>query len=53
MAFVESSRMRAPSGYSHISTTMRREYVAGGSLSLSTKIGPRTDRSSSVSPLGA
>jgi hypothetical protein len=52
-AFVESSRMRAPSGYSHISTTMRRRNVADGSLSLSTKMGPRTDRSSMVSPSGA
>ena len=48
---VDSSRMREPSGYSHISATSRRLAPAGVNLSLSTKIGPSISRSSSPDPL--
>ena len=40
-------------GSSHISATMRRLNVSGSIFSLSTKIGPSTERSSSASPVGA
>src|SRR5215211_7475714 len=49
---VESSRMREPSGYSHISVTSRRPR-SPVDFSFSTKIGPSTDRSSRLTPSGA
>jgi hypothetical protein len=45
--FVEGSRIRELSGYSHISATMLRPKSFGASLGLSTKIGPSNVRSSS------
>ena len=50
---VDSSTIREPSGYSHISATSRRPNVFGESFSLSTKIGPNTSSSSIVRPAGA
>jgi hypothetical protein len=49
---VESSRIREPSGYSHISVTSRRPR-SPVDFSFSWKIGPCTDRSSRVTPSGA
>src|SRR5262249_22007583 len=51
--FVDSSRMRVPSGYSHSSTTILRARSPGVPLILTTKMGPSSDRSSSAMPSGA
>lgn len=48
--FVDSSRMREPSGYSHISATSLRPNPSGIDFNLRTKIGPRIARSFSSSP---
>ena len=50
--FVDSSATRVPSGYSHGSTTSTCARSAGLTLSLSTKIGPSTARSSRAMPAG-
>ena len=50
---VDSSRMREPSGYSHISATTRRRTSWAVNFSLSTKIGPRTAQVVELDPLGS
>ena len=51
--FVDSSRIRVPSGYSQSSTTILRANPGGEDFSFSTKTGPRSVRSSRPMPSGA
>ena len=52
-AFVDSSTICDPSGYSHSSPTSRRANPFGLIFSLRIGIGPRTESWSSSSPSGA
>src|SRR5262245_7950575 len=51
--FVDNSRIVELSGYNHSSPTSLRSKLVGRNLSLSTKLGPRSDRSSMERSSGA